>query len=126
MNHSVDYHINESEYRLMDILWDAQPINSMKLVGLCLEKLGWKKSTTYTVLRGLREKQLVKNEQATVETLVSRDDIQRHESREFLNKKFHGSLPAFVAAFLRDERLTRDEARELQALIDQASEEVEA
>ena len=59
----MNFHINESEYRLMDILLDAAPINSMKLVALCQEQLGWKKSTTYTVLRGLREKQLVKNEQ---------------------------------------------------------------
>lgn len=120
------YHINESEYRLMDILWDAEPVNSMKLVGLCQERLGWKKSTTYTILRGLREKQLVKNEKATVETLVTRSEIERHESREFLNKKFRGSLPAFVAAFLQDEKLTPDEAKELQALIDQATKEVEA
>lgn len=119
----MDYHINESEYRLLDILWDVTPVNSMKLVSLASQRLGWKKSTTYTILRSLREKQLVKNEQATVETLVTRGDIQRHESREFLDKKFHGSLPAFVAAFLCDEKLTRDEASELQKLIDEAAKE---
>lgn len=123
MKHQTNFHINESEYRLLDILWDAQPVNSMKLASLCLDQLGWKKSTTYTVLRGLREKGLVKNEQATVQALVSRSEIERQESHEFLNKKFHGSLPAFVAAFLQDKKLTRDEARELQALIDQAAKE---
>ncbi len=121
----MNFHINESEYRLMDILLDAAPINSMKLVALCQEQLGWKKSTTYTVLRGLREKQLVKNEQATVDTLVSRSDLEGHESRAFLDKKFHGSLPAFVAAFLRQEKLTQEEAQKLQALIDQAAKEEE-
>ena len=68
----MDYHINESEYRLMDILWDVQPINSMELVGLCREQLGWKKSTTYTVLRNLGEKQILRNENAVVQALVCR------------------------------------------------------
>jgi len=104
-------------------LYVEPPINSTQLVALCKERLDWNKSTTYTVLRGLREKGLVKNEQATVQALVSRSEIERQESHEFLNKKFHGSLPAFVAAFLQDKKLTRDEARELQALIDQAAKE---
>ncbi|MCI8557211.1 MAG: BlaI/MecI/CopY family transcriptional regulator [Lachnospiraceae bacterium] len=121
----MDYHINESEYRLMDILWDVEPVNSMELVGLCREGLGWKKSTTYTILRSLGEKQIVRNENAIVRTLVSRGQIQRQESREFLEKKFRGSLPAFIAAFLQEEKLTKKEARELQELINQASEEGE-
>lgn len=121
----MHYHINESEYRLMDILWDTEPINSMELVGLCRERLGWKKSTTYTILRSLGEKQIVRNENAIVRTLVSRGQIQRQESKEFLEKKFHGSLPAFIAAFLQDEKLTEKEARELQELIHQAAEEGE-
>lgn len=121
----MNYHINESEYRLMDILWDVEPVNSMELVGLCRERLGWKKSTTYTILRGLGEKQIVRNENATVRTLVSRGQIQRQESKEFLEKKFRGSLPAFIAAFLQEEKLTKKEARELQELINQAAEEGE-
>lgn len=118
----MDYHINESEYRLMDILWDVQPINSMELVGLCGERLGWKKSTTYTVLRNLGEKRILQNENAVVQALVSRGEIQRQESRDFLKKKFRGSLPAFIAAFLQEEKLTKKEAEELQELINQASE----
>ena len=118
----MDYHINESEYRFMDILWDVQPINSMELVGLCGERLGWKKSTTYTVLRNLGQKQILQNENAVVQALVSRGEIQRQESRDFLKKKFRGSLPAFIAAFLQEEKLTKKEAEELQELINQASE----
>lgn len=118
----MDYHINESEYRLMDILWDVQPINSMELVGLCREQLGWKKSTTYTILRNLGEKRILRNENAVVQALVSRGEIQRQESRDFLKKKFRGSLPAFIAAFLQEEKLTKKEAEELQELINQASE----
>lgn len=121
----MSYHINESEYRLMDILWDVEPVNSMELVGLCRERLGWKKSTTYTILRSLGEKQIVRNENATVRTLVSRGQIQRQESKEFLEKKFRGSLPAFIAAFLQEEKLTKKEAKELQELINQAAEEGE-
>lgn len=117
----MEQHINESEYRLMDILWDREPINSTELVKLCKERLGWKKSTTYTVLRNLGEKQMIRNENAIVRALVLRSEIQRQESREFLEKKFKGSLPAFIAAFLQDEKLTREEIRELQQLIDRAA-----
>lgn len=119
----MDYHINESEYRFMDILWDEEPIHSMELVRLCRERLGWKKSTTYTVIRNLSEKQVVVNDNAVVRALVSRKNIQRKESREFLDRKFNGSLPAFIAAFLQEETLTKEEARELQKLIDRAVEE---
>lgn len=119
----MDYHMNESEYRLMDILWDREPINSTALMKLCREMLGWKKSTTYTVLRNLGEKQMIQNENAVVRALVLRSDIQKQESRVFLEKKFKGSLPAFIAAFLQDEKLTQEEIRELQQLIDRAADE---
>ena len=118
----MDYHINESEYRLMDILWDVEPVNSMELVGLCREGLGWKKSTTYTILRSLGEKQIVRNENAIVRTLVSRGQIQRQESREFLEKKFRGSLPAFIAAFTKRKALTAEEIAEIRQMIDSAGE----
>ncbi len=119
----MDGHINESEYRFMDILWDEEPISSMELVRLCRERLGWKKSTTYTVIRNLSEKQAVINENAVVRALISKNDVQRQESRDFLEKKFKGSLPAFIAAFLQEETLTKEEAEELQKLIDCAVEE---
>lgn len=118
----MDYHINESEYRFLDILWDEEPIPSMELVKCCEERLGWKKPTTYTVIRNLGEKGIVRNENAVVRTLVSRDCIQRQESDDFLKKKFRGSLPAFVAAFLQDRKLTAEEAQEIQKMIDEAVE----
>lgn len=119
----MEYHINESEYRFLDILWDTEPIPSMELVKVCLEKLGWKKPTTYTVIRNLSEKGIVCNENAVVRSLVSRDNIQRQESDEFLQKKFKGSLPAFVAAFLQGRKLTQEEAEQIQKMIDDAVEE---
>jgi len=119
----MKYHINESEYRFMCIVWDVEPINSMELVKLCADRLGWKKSTTYTVIRNLCDKQILSNKNATVKALVSRKSIQKQESDEFLKKKFHGSLPAFIAAFLEDKKLTRKEAEYLQKLIDDAVED---
>ncbi len=116
----MEYHINESEYRFMDVLWDAEPIGSTELVKLCAKELGWKKPTTYTVIRNLAEKGILCNENAVVRALVTRDSVQRQESSEFLEKKFRGSLPAFVAAFLQDRKLSKEEAECIQKLIDNA------
>lgn len=118
----MENRINESEYRFMDLLWEVEPIPSMQLVKVCNEKLGWKKSTTYTVIRNLSEKNIVSNENTIVRTLVTRDEVQRQESREFVQKKFRGSLPAFIATFLRDEKLSKEEAQSIQKLIDDAVE----
>jgi len=119
----MKYQINESEYRFMDILWDVAPINSMKLVQICMEKLGWKKSTTYTVIKNLSEKQVLCNQNAVVSVLVDREQIQKQESDEFLNKKFKGNVPAFIATFLKDRKLTKKEAERLLEMIENAVEE---
>ena len=119
----MEYHINESEYRFMEILWEEEPVISTDLVQVCKEKLNWKKSTTYTVIRKLSEKKIVSNEQTVVRTLVSRDSIQRQESNNFLTKKFGGSLPSFINAYLQDKKLTKEEAQRLQKLIEDATEE---
>lgn len=119
----MKYHLNESEYRFMCIVWDVEPINSMELVKLCADQLGWKKSTTFTVIRNLCKKQILFNENAVVKALISRESIQKQESDDFLEKKFHGSLPAFITAFLQDKKLTRNEAQYLQELIDDAVED---
>ena len=119
----MTYHINESEYRFMEILWEEEPVNSMELVRICAQRLDWKKSTTYTVIRKLSQKQIVSNEHAVVRALVSRDCIQKQESNDFLNRKFGGSLPSFVAAYLQDKKLTKEEAQDLKKLIQDAAEE---
>ncbi len=118
----MKYQINESEYRFMDVLWDREPVSSTELVKSCMEKLGWKKSTTYTVIKKLSEKGVVSNENAVVRALVKRKQIQKQESAEFLEKKFKGSLPAFLTAFLQDRKLTKEEAEKLQKMIDEAIE----
>ena len=110
--------IFESEYRFCLILWQHEPVNSTKLVALCKEQLGWSKATTYTVIRRLAERGVLKNENAIVTALVSKDDVQKAEIEEFVDKTFEGSVPAFIAAFSRSRKLTEEEITQLQALID--------
>lgn len=115
--------IFESEYRFCEILWDCQPVASGELARLCAEKLGWKKSTTYTVMRRLGERGVVKLENGVVTALVSREEAQRSEGRQLLDRVFGGSLPGFVAAFTSGKALTAQEAAEIRRLIDEYEEE---
>ena len=115
--------LSESEYRLMDLVWNAEPVNSTELVRLALKELGWKKSTTYTVLKKLVDKQALDNEQAQVRSLVKKERVIRYESDTLLKKSFGGSVPDFVAAFLKDRKLTKEEALRLKCLIEEATEE---
>ncbi|MBR2523052.1 MAG: BlaI/MecI/CopY family transcriptional regulator [Clostridiales bacterium] len=108
----------ESEYRLMDVIWRYAPVESGRLVRLCESELDWKKSTTYTILRKLVAKGMVRNDDAMVSVLIPRDRVQRFESERLVTKSFGGSLPSFLASFLGDRKLTDSEADELIELID--------
>ena len=110
--------IFESEYRFCLILWENEPVNSTKLVTLCKEQLGWSKATTYTVIRRLAERGVLKNENAIVTSLVSKERVQEAELEELVDRTFEGSIPSFIAAFSRSKRLTDQEVAQLQALID--------
>jgi len=110
--------IFESEYRFCLLLWENEPINSTKLSALCKEQLGWSKATTYTVIRRLAERGVLKNENATVTSLVSKADVQEFELDQLVEKTFEGSLPAFIAAFSRSKKLSQEEIAQLQELID--------
>lgn len=112
----------ESEYRFMSLVWEREPINSTELARLCGERLGWKKSTCYTVLKKLAERGFVENDHAVVTALVSREEVLRYESGTVVDKNFEGSLPAFVTAFLADRKLTKQEAEELKKMIERAVE----
>ena len=101
--------IFESEYRFCLIMWEREPITTTELVKLCREQLGWKKSTTYTVIKRLGERGVLKCENGVVTSLVSKDVAQASEIDELVEKKFEGSLPAFVAAFSRHQNMTEDE-----------------
>lgn len=115
--------IFESEYRFCLILWANEPINSTHLVELCKEQLGWSKATTYTVIRRLSERGVVKNENAVVTSLISKEQAQASRLDEMVEETFQGSMPAFIAAFSRSKKLTRDEVAQLKALIDNYEED---
>ncbi len=110
--------IFESEYRFCLILWEYEPLKSSELVRLCQEQLGWKPTTTYTVIKRLSERGVLKNEDTMVSSLVSKDEVQAAEIDELVEKKFEGSLPAFVAAFTRHRKLSEKEIDEVQRMID--------
>lgn len=109
----------ESEYRFCLILWEHEPVRSSELVALCREQLGWKPTTTYTVIKRLSERGVLVNENAVVRSLVSKDEVQAAEIDELVEKKFGGSLPAFIAAFTRHRRLSGAELDEMQRMIDE-------
>ena len=115
--------IFESEYRFCLLLWDNEPINSTKLVQLAKESLGWSKATTYTVIRRLAERGVVKNENTIVTTLISKEEAQNSRLEEMVEETFEGSMPAFIAAFSRSKKLTRQEVEQLKAFIDSYEEE---
>jgi len=108
----------ESEYRFCLILWEHEPVKSGELVSLCAQQLGWKPTTTYTVIKRLSERGVLKNENTVVTSLVSKDEVQAAEIDELVEKKFEGSLPAFLAAFTRNRKLTREQIDEVQQMID--------
>ena len=108
----------ESEYRFCLILWEHEPIKSSELVNLCREQLGWKPTTTYTVIKRLSERGVLKNENTIVSALVSKDEVQAAEINEMVEKTFEGSLPAFIAAFTKHQKISEKELDAVQAMID--------
>lgn len=110
--------IFESEYRFCLILWENQPVSTVQLVKLCQEQLDWKRTTTYTVIKRLAERGVLTNENGTVTALISKEDAQGYEIDQLVEKKFEGSLPAFIAAFTRRSNISESELDEIQLMID--------
>lgn len=108
----------ESDYRFMLVVWENEPVTSGRLVILCANQLGWKKPTTYTVLRKLCEKGLLKNAGTVVTSLIPKEKVQAYESEYFVDRAFSGSLPQFLTSFLGGKIITENEAEELKRLID--------
>lgn len=108
----------DGEYKFANLVWEQEPIGSGELVRLSQQQLGWKKSTTYTVLKKLCQKGILQNQNAVVTAVVKREAVQKYESQAVLEKAFDDSLPKFIASFLSDRRLSKQEADEIQALID--------
>jgi len=110
--------IFESEYRFCLILWEHEPIKSTDLAKLCKEKLEWSKTTTYTVIKRLSERGVIKNENAIVTSIISKEEAQQNELEELMDKKFEGSLPAFIAAFGKRQALSDAEIEEIRRIIE--------
>ena len=108
----------ESEYRFCLILWEQEPVKSSELVRLCSEQLGWKPTTTYTVIKRLSERGVLKNENTVVTSLVSKEEVQAAELNDMVEKTFEGSLPAFIAAFTKHQKLSDAEIDAVQQMID--------
>lgn len=117
--------IFESEYRFCLILWEHEPIGSGELVKLCREELGWKPTTTYTVIKRLSQRGVLKNENSVVKSLISKDQAQASEIDELVEKRFEGSLPAFIAAFTKHRRMTESEINDIRKMIDDYGKENE-
>ncbi len=114
--------IFESEYRFCLILWENEPVSSRELSELCKEKLGWSKTTTYTVIKRLSDRGVLKNENTIVTSLVSKDEAQVSEIDELMEKKFEGSIPAFIAAFAKSRKLSEKDIQEIRKIIEQGGE----
>ena len=110
--------IPESEYRFCLIMWEQEPVAATDMVRLCQEQLGWKRTTTYTVIKRLGERGVLKLENGIVTSLVSKEEAEASEIEDLVEKKFGGSLPAFVAAFTRQQNVSEKELDELQRMID--------
>lgn len=111
--------IPEGEYRFCLIMWEHEPVSSLELVKLCQQKLGWKRTTTYTVIKRLGDRGVLKLENGIVTSLISKADAEQAEAESFMESKFGGSLPAFVAAFTRKQKLSDQDLDEVQRMIDQ-------
>lgn len=111
------------ELRFAELIWKNAPISSGELVKLCARELEWKKSTTYTVLKKLCEQGLFQNQGGTVTVLVSRQDYQARQSKQFVADTFSGSLPAFLAAFAQGAPLSQKDIADIRAMIDRFEQE---
>ena len=115
----TQYKLGAVEAAFADLIWDNEPLSSSRLVELCADKLDWKKSTTYTVLRRLCQKGIFQNEGGVVTSLIGREEFAARQSEEFVEQAFDGSLPKFLAAFASRKRLSGEEIEQLQRLIDE-------
>ena len=114
-----EYRLAEGEARFAKLIWQREPIASPELVKLCEKEFGWKKSTTYTVLKKLCDRGIFQNENAVVTSLISEEEFNGYKSRKFVEDSFGGSIPRFLTAFMGREKLTKKQAEEIKKLIDE-------
>jgi len=110
----------DAEYKFMSIVWEHEPVNSTELSRICEKELGWKKPTTYSMIKKLSERGIMKNEKATVTTLIAKEDVRKYEAGALIHRVFDNSMPSFITSFLQDKTLSEEEAEKLKAMIDEA------
>ncbi len=113
----MDYSLGVIESKFADIVWEAAPLSTGELIRLCEQKLGWKRTTTYTVLKKFIERGIFDNQNSQVVVLISRDSFYAKQSECFVERSFGGSLPGFLAAFTSNRKLSEKEIREIEAII---------
>jgi predicted transcriptional regulator len=113
------------EAKFADIIWEHAPVSSSELVKLSAVEFNWKRTTTHTVLRRLCDKGLFRNDNGIVQAVISKEDFYAAQSRKYVDETFHGSLPAFIAAFTKYSSLTSKEANEIRKMIDDAEEDAD-
>ena len=116
----IEYKLGEVEMKFADIIWENEPLSSGLLVKLCEDKLQWKKSTTYTILRRVCERGLFKNEEGMVSSNVTKQEFLSNKTEQFIEETFQGSLPGFIAAFTSNRKLSGEEVEELKKLIERS------
>ena len=116
----AEYRLGEVEMKFADIIWEFEPIASGELVKLCEQRLQWKKSTTYTILKRLCEREIFQNVDGVVTSLISKEQFQLKKGEEFLDENYGGSLPSFVAAFASRKKLSKDDIAYLKKIIDES------
>lgn len=112
------FKLGEMEQKFADLIWEQAPIRSGELTRQCEDAFGWKRTTTYTMLKRLCDRHLFQNEKGTVSVLMTKEDFQAAQGEQFVNETFNGSLPQFIAAFSKRKKLSSHEIQELQKLID--------
>ena len=112
------YKLGEMEQKFADLIWENEPISSRRLTELCEKAFSWKRTTTYTMLKRLCEREIFQNDRGTVTSLMSKSEFGAAQGEQFLTETFGGSLPRFLAAFTRRKKLSEKEIKEIQKLID--------
>ena len=115
----MKYELGEVQKQFAEIVWEKEPIGSGELVKICDKEFGWKKSTTYTVLKKLCEKGIFQNMEGVVTSIITKADFYAATSEQFVEETFGGSFPAFIAAFTSGKKLTEQEVEEIQKMIDE-------
>ena len=112
------YKLGDMEQKFADLIWENEPISSRRLTELCEKAFSWKRTTTYTMLKRLCDREIFQNDSGTVTSLMSKSEFGAAQGEQFLTETFDGSLPRFLAAFTRRKKLSEKEIKEIQKLID--------